>query len=139
VSAPAELPRDDIVERMRAGYAALSRGDIEAVFELLDPDVEVRDRPESPDPSVYHGYEGARTAFQQSVEMFEGFELVPEDVFARDDHVVVVLQMRGQGKGSGVPVDERIAHHWTLRDNRPVRLQVYSDPDDALAAAGIKR
>jgi ketosteroid isomerase-like protein len=129
----------DVGERILAGYTALSEGRIEPVLELLDPDVEIRDRPESPDASVYHGYEGARTAFQASVEYFEDFEMVPEEFFEGDSDVVVVLRMRGLGRESGVPVDERIAHHWSLRDDRPVRLQVYSDPEDALAAAGIKR
>jgi hypothetical protein len=124
---------------MLAGYAALSEGDIDQVLELLDPEVELHDRPESPDASVYHGLDGARTAFDTSIEMFHDFELVPQALYETPTDIVVVLQMRGHGRESGVPVDDRIAHHWTMRDGRPVRCQVYSDPDEALSAAGIER
>jgi ketosteroid isomerase-like protein len=132
-------PTSELGQQMLAGYAALSEGDIKQVLELLDPDVEVRDRPESPDASVYHGLDGARTAFDTSIEMFEGFQLVPQALYETPTDIVVVLRMRGHGRESGVPVDDRIAHHWTISDGRPLRLQVYSDPDEALSAAGIER
>jgi len=41
----------------------------------------------------------------------------------------------GRGRGSGVPVEETIAHLWTVRDGKAVALQVYTDPDDALRDA----
>jgi ketosteroid isomerase-like protein len=48
--------------------------------------------------------------------------------------------MSGRGRGSGVPVEEEIAHLWTVDDGIAVAMQVYSDPQDALrdarAAAG---
>jgi ketosteroid isomerase-like protein len=49
--------------------------------------------------------------------------------------VIVVLRMRGTGRGSGVTVEERIAHQWRVRDGKAVALQVYSDPEDALRDA----
>ena len=49
--------------------------------------------------------------------------------------MVVVLTMRGTGRGSGVKVEERIAHQWKIRDGKAVELQVYSDPDDAVRDA----
>ena len=53
--------------------------------------------------------------------------------------IVVVLMMRGTGRGSGITVEERIAHQWKVRDGKAVALQVYSDPDDAVrdARAGV--
>jgi ketosteroid isomerase-like protein len=134
-----ELSNRDIESRVRASYANLVRGDIEQVLGLLDPQVEIRDRPESPDASVYHGHDGARAAFEQTIETFDAVEMDPEEVIAEGDQVVVVLRLRGLGKESGVPVEERIAHHWTMRDDRLVKLQVYSDPADALEAADIRR
>jgi ketosteroid isomerase-like protein len=131
-------PEEDTETRLRAGYAALSDGDIEPVLPLLHPDVEIRDRPESPDASVYHGHDGARAAFRVTIEMFDEVKMEPEEFFAEGDDLVVVLRLRGLGKESGVPVEERLAHHWQLRDGLAARLQVYSDPADALAAAGIR-
>jgi uncharacterized protein len=122
-------------EQMQRAYRAISKGDLELAFELIDPEIEVRDRPESPDPQIYHGHEGVRAALQQTFETFEIVEFEPERFVETGDQVVVVIRMRGKGKGSGVPVEDRIAHHWTLRDGRAWRLQVYSDPEEAIAAA----
>ena len=74
-----------------------------------------------------------------SDETFVGFELEPEEFIGEGDYVIVVLTMRGTGRGSGVNVEERIAHQWKVRDGKAVELQVYSDPDDAVrdARAGV--
>jgi uncharacterized protein len=129
------LPTRPEVERMRRAYEALSRGDVRTVLEIIDPEIEVRDRPEVPDPQTYRGHEGVRAALQQMLDTFEVFEFVPERFVEAGDRVVVVIRMRGKGKGSGVPVEDRIAHLWTLRDGRAWRLQVYSDPDQAITDA----
>ena len=40
-----------------------------------------------------------------------------------------------RGRESGITVEERIAHLWTVHNGRATRLQVYTDPDDAIAEA----
>jgi ketosteroid isomerase-like protein len=127
------------VDALKRGYDSVGQGDLDAMFDFVDPDVVVRDRPESPDPRTYHGYEGAREALAASDETFAGFELEPEEFIGEGDYVIVVLRMRGTGRGSGVKVEERIAHQWKVRDGKAVELQVYSDPDDAVrdARAGV--
>jgi ketosteroid isomerase-like protein len=123
------------IEAIRGGYDSVGQGNFDAMLALVDPDVVVRDRPESPDPRTYHGYQGARDALAASDETFEGFELEPEEFIGEGEYVVVVLTMRGTGRGSGVKVEERIAHQWKVRDGKAVELQVYSDPDDAVRDA----
>jgi ketosteroid isomerase-like protein len=127
------------VEALKRGYYSVGQGDLDAMFDFVDPDVVVHDRPESPDPRTYHGYQGAREALAASDETFAGFELEPEEFIGEGDYVVVILTMRGTGRGSGVKVEERIAHQWKIRDGKAVELQVYSDPDDAVrdARAGV--
>ena len=125
-------------QQLRRGYEALSEGDIDTVLDLLDPDVEIRDRPEAPDASVHQGHEGVREVFETNVESFETVDLVPERFIGDDEHMVVVLLMRARGRGSGVPVEERIAHLWRFDDGRAKELQVYSDPADAIADAGME-
>jgi ketosteroid isomerase-like protein len=49
----------------------------------------------------------------------------------------VLTRYRGRGKGSGVPVDNEGAHVWALRDGKVVRLEIFADRADALAAAGL--
>jgi uncharacterized protein len=123
------------IEAMKRGYGAIGDSNLDVMLEIVDPDVVIRDRPESPDPRTYHGHEGARQALESSDETFDAFELVPEEFIAEGDYVIVVLTMRGTGRGSGIPVEERIAHQWKVRDGKAVALQVYSDPDDAVRDA----
>jgi ketosteroid isomerase-like protein len=123
------------IEAMRRGYGAIGQGNLDVMLEIVDPEVVIRDRPESPDPRTYHGHAGARQALETSDETFDAFELRPEEFIAEGDYVIVVLTMRGTGRGSGITVEDRIAHQWKVRDGRAVALQVYSDPDDAVRDA----
>jgi ketosteroid isomerase-like protein len=127
------------VDRLRAGYEALSRGDYEAIRGLLDPKVVLRDRAEAPDARSYRGFEGMLTTLRDTSESFEDFRLLPERFFEHDDKIVAIVGMTGRGRTSGVPVEERIAHLWTLRDGVAVELRAFTDPADALEAAGLPR
>jgi ketosteroid isomerase-like protein len=123
------------IEAISQGYEAVGQGNFDGMLDIVDPEVVIRDRPESPDPRTYHGHAGARQALESSNESFEDFELRPEEFIAEGDYVIVVLKMRGTGRGSGVTVEERIAHQWKVRDGKAVALQVYSDPEDAIRDA----
>jgi uncharacterized protein len=127
------------VDRLRAGYEALGRGDYEAVRELLDPEIVLSDRPEVPDARSYRGYEGMLVTLRDTSDSFEGFRLDPERFFEHGDKIVVILSMTGRGRTSGVPVEERIAHLWVLRDGLAIELRAFTDPADALEAAGLPR
>jgi uncharacterized protein len=131
------------LDAIKAGYEAVGTGNVEDLLAIVDPDVVIRDRPESPDPRTYRGHDGVRQAIASSDESFAEFELHPEEFIAAGDYVVVVLRMKGTGRGSGVTVEERIAHQWKVRDGKVVALQVYSDPDeavrDARAASSLSR
>jgi ketosteroid isomerase-like protein len=128
-----EQTRPDI-ERMRRAYERLAAGEVD--LDLIDTEVEVRDRPEAPDPQTYHGHDGVRAALAATYDTFELMEFEPERLVEIGDHIVVVIHMRGRGKESGVPVEDRIAHLWTMRNGKAWRMQVYSDPDQAIADAG---
>jgi ketosteroid isomerase-like protein len=127
------------VDRLQAGYEALGRGDYESVRELLDPKIVLRDRPEAPDARSYRGYEGMLVTLRDTSDSFEDFRLDPEQFFEHADKIVVILSMTGRGRTSGVPVEERIAHLWTLRAGLAIELRAFTDPADALQAAGLPR
>jgi ketosteroid isomerase-like protein len=127
------------VDRLRAGYEALDRGDIGPVRDFLHPEAEMHDRPEIPDATTYRGWEGIVHSVRASEETFDDFHFLPEQFLENDDKIVVIIRMVGKGRASGVPVEERIAHLWTVRDGRGVVLRAYSSPADALEAAGLSR
>jgi ketosteroid isomerase-like protein len=127
------------VERLRAGYEALDRDDIDVVREFIHPEAEMRDRPEIPDATTYVGWDGVLLSIRASREIFEDFHFVPERFLENEDKIVVIIRMVGKGRTSGVPVEERIAHLWTIRDGLGVALQAYTSPVEALEAAGLPR
>ena len=45
-----------------------------------------------------------------------------------------MLRSRVRGAGSGVNVEGRYAHLWTMRDGRAVRVDAYFNPDEGLEA-----
>ena len=51
--------------------------------------------------------------------------------------VLAVVDMRGHGRASGVPVELRFAQIWTFRDGEPVRMVLYNDLDEGRRAAGL--
>ena len=131
------------VTLMREAYHRIGTGTFtEVAWELIAEDVIVHDRPEIPDPRTYRGREGVLEAIAASDDSFDQFGMELEElVGVGETHVVAVLRMFGRGRGSGVPVEERIAHLWKVRDGKAAELQVYSDVDDAMrdarAAAGL--
>jgi ketosteroid isomerase-like protein len=127
----------DNVELVRAIYDRFRAGDTDSALALLDPGIEVHDRPEAPDPQVYRGHEGVLTSLRVSQAAFQGLEMVPEEVLDAGERVIVVFRFRGTGRESGFPVDEQLAHVWTIRDGKAVRMDVHSGRDEALRAAGL--
>jgi ketosteroid isomerase-like protein len=57
-------------------------------------------------------------------------------VEAGSDQVILFMQERGRS-ASGSTMDERHAELYTLRDAKIVRRQGFSDPNQALEAAGL--
>jgi ketosteroid isomerase-like protein len=120
------------VELVRTVYERFRENDFDGALALHHPDVEVHDRPEAPDPQVYRGHDGVLESLRASQATFDSLDLEPEEFVDAGEDVVVVFRFRGTGRESGVPIDERLAHRWTIRDGRIIRMRVHSSREDAL-------
>jgi ketosteroid isomerase-like protein len=129
---------DDRVARFRRGYEAFNRGDMEAVLDFIDPAIELFDAPEGPEPDVHHGHSGFIDNVGNIAEAFEDYRVEPERFVDAGDKLLVEIRQVGRGRTSGIEMEERMFHVWTLRDEKGVRLDVYRDRDQALAAAGLR-
>ena len=62
-----------------------------------------------------------------------------EELLDADDKVVTLAIEHGRGRASGATVEaRRTAHVWTMRANEAVRLDLYLDRANALAAVGLR-
>jgi ketosteroid isomerase-like protein len=93
--------------------------------------------PNHPEGAVRRGAESVIEFFRDWTESWEDFELDWAIEEAGPDHALAIIDMRGRGKGSGVPTEMRFFQLWTFRDGRIVRMQMYDDLDEARRAAGL--
>ena len=123
------------VEALQRGYEALNRGDLSVVLELLDPDIEWHEPEPSPDAGTHTGRDSFERFFSSWIDSFDGFRVEPEQVVERDDKLIAVVHQSGRGRASGVQVDARLAHLWTIKDGRAIRWEAVANVDDALRGA----
>jgi uncharacterized protein len=127
---------EDNVELARKAYDRLGGGAVELLTEFAHPDVEW-----VPDRRVGEGSIRGRDRviefFTDRTSMFGDLEYEVERAWDLGDQVLVFLRVRGSGSASGASFDIRIAHLWTMRDEKLVRGQGFGDREEALRAAGL--
>jgi uncharacterized protein len=87
--------------------------------------------PGGPDAGVYRGHEEITRAAQRWGDSWDDFRLEPDEVIERGDEVFVVCRYRGAGRGSGVPIDSRVAHIWEFRGDEVARLRMFGEAERA--------
>jgi ketosteroid isomerase-like protein len=126
---------EEDVERLRGAYQAFNEGGgIDAILERLAPEFQIRDRQSSPDRQTRYGKEGVKELFDSYMEAFDALQLEPEEFIAAGDQIIVPLQQRIRGKGSGAVVVGQIVHVWTMREGAAFRLRIFGDKEGALEA-----
>ena len=120
------------VEALQRGYEALNRGDLSVVLDLLDPDIEWHQPEPSPDACTHTGRDSFERFLSSWIDSFDGFQVEPEQVVERGDRLIAVVRQSGRGRASGVQIEARIAHVWTVRDGVAVRWETVPDPEQAL-------
>jgi ketosteroid isomerase-like protein len=122
------------VDLVLTGYEAWDRGDIETAFAPIDEDFEFHEDPQYPETGVYRGRKAFRGYFERFREEWDDYHVNAEEVRDSGDKVLVFTHQTARGKASGVQIDLRIAHLWTIRDGKAVRMQAYFDREEALKA-----
>ena len=88
---------------------------------------------------VWRDPETRNSRLREWLSPWEDWRCEAEEFVTAGEFVVVLTRYTGQGKESGVAVDTRGAHLWTMRSGKAVRLEVFSSRSRALAAAGVTR
>jgi hypothetical protein len=125
----------EVVERL---IKAFEDGDIEAALAELHPEVEFLPIRAQLEGTSYRGHDGYRRVIADFEEDWEDLRLPPERIHEAGDRVVVSGRMVARGKASGVELDIPLALLYELREGKVVRIESFSDPDEALRAAGVE-
>jgi ketosteroid isomerase-like protein len=84
----------------------------------------------------FHGPEGVAEAVRRWTGAWTDFEFDIEELIDAGDSVVMVLRQVGRGKESGAPVEMTMGWLYELRDGKIIRVSMFADRQEALAAAG---
>jgi ketosteroid isomerase-like protein len=142
---------------MRDTARAMSQENVETIIRLYDEFFSRPERVSDPgllqffDPAIefrqsasilgtegtFYGYDGMARGVREVFETFRDLHWVPIQLIDSGDHVVATVDTRAFGKHSGVEVNMRAGHVWTLRGGRIVALHFYMDPTQALEAVGL--
>jgi ketosteroid isomerase-like protein len=118
------------VEIARRGFEAVVAGDLAAVGEILDPDVQWHGS-EGPGPWGCHDRDEALGFIRAATARGAIGELV--DVIGAGDQVVVVMRPPRDPEAGDPELRANLA---TFQAGRVVRMVAYETPEAALAAAG---
>jgi ketosteroid isomerase-like protein len=113
--------------------------DIDAVLELVGPDIVWEVRSDFPDAGVYTGHEGMRRLNAAFDEVVDETWYRPLEYIPAGDQVVVPLRWGGLGLGSRAAFAAR-EETWvfTVRDGRIRHVREYATRREALEAAGLR-
>jgi ketosteroid isomerase-like protein len=127
------------LELVRSIRAAWERGDYSSA-KWAHPDIEfvIAD---GPAPGRWTGLAGMAQGFRSFVSAWEEFHAEADEYRElKGDHVLVLGQMGGRGKSSGLELGEmraRGATLYQLREGKVTKLVVYFDTERALADLGL--
>src|SRR6478735_12359375 len=106
------------VQIVQTGMDAYARGDMPAVLELFDDELELYSPPElGNNPADFHGREGYLRWLNTWLEAWDEYRVEMERIEpVGERHVVADCRQHAVGRESGIPVDFRTAYLWEVRD-----------------------
>jgi ketosteroid isomerase-like protein len=119
---------------VQGAFAAYFRGDEQGLRAIVDPEVTVTTRPDQPDVSDHHGVDGLIAFLGEWAEAWDEYTFEVQRVREVGDLVIASTRQRGQGKRSGVPIDDEVTFVFSVRNGRIVRLQMFGVEQQALEA-----
>lgn len=127
------------VEAFQRALAAGNRGDVDALLEELDPEVEwYAALPASlgGETTVYRGHEGVRELFRDFYGALAEIHMEVSEIRDLGDRLVATGRMRTRGKASGAETELPGGYVVDFKDGKATRVRSFADPSDALKAAG---
>ena len=116
------------VDTLRRAYDAFNRGDVPAVLEVFDPQMEWHEPGGGRAPrGIFRGPQSVgQDVFATVPQNFEEFQAAPEQFIDAGEDVVVVGRFRGRSK-SGQQMDLPFVHVFTMRGGKAAAFHNYPE------------
>jgi uncharacterized protein len=129
---------EENVEIVRKSFDAIGRGDLDALLELYDRDIEFKPLTGTRvETGGYRGHQGVRQYFDEAAEVWDEVRPVAGEITTTGDDVVVFGHCAIRGKASEIETDSPCSWVITVRDGKITRHRVYGTSSEALEAAGL--
>ena len=118
------------VQLVKSVYAAFSVGNIDAVVDAMDPEIEWHEAEHSPwhVPGGHHGPKAVVTdVFARIPETLEHFEVEPWRFHDAGATVIVEARYRADAPSTAAALNAQACHVWTIRDGKLAAFQQYTD------------
>ena len=126
------------VEVVRQMWGAFLAGDFDTALSCLASDIEW-DGTNLPDGRVGKGHQAVLDHAAGWADAWDDWTVDVEQIRALEgEKVFVLIRERGRSS-SGLKMDERHAELYTVRDGKVVHRVGFSDPGEALEAAGLSK
>ena len=125
------------LDLLRSAYAKVNEGGFTAIADMIDPEFTM-DSPQGLEASQAHDKEGLREWFGKMDEIWEELRFEPEEIAELDaTTAIAVVHTVGRAGGTGIEIDTRLTHLWTVRDGRLASLTTFNNKDEAVEAADL--
>jgi ketosteroid isomerase-like protein len=131
------MSQENVATVRRAFGEVTIPGDPEAMIAACHRDFAMHLVGVGGEPVKYVGESGIREFFRDVAQSWESFQFKATDARDLGDRVLVLGDVRGCGRVSGLQVNDRWAWIIELRAGKAVRLRGFLDQSEALTAAGI--
>ena len=127
------------VDMVRQVIESWNRGDVDGALEMAADDLVVdMSNAIGPDKGFYRGKERVRDLWTSLNDAADTIRWDPEEIIEVDaERLIVVINVRMRGRGSGVEVEGVSAVLWAIRDGEGRSMKLYQSKAEALEAAGL--
>jgi ketosteroid isomerase-like protein len=132
----------EVIELFNVGFECWNGGELDLMQDTYAADGEFDMSAVFADSPPFKGHESMRRQWDSLWETWEGVRMDPLEVFdVGHGRFVVDVRLWGQGKRSGVEVDQRFAYLYTVResDQKVVRCQLLPTVQAAMDTARHER
>jgi ketosteroid isomerase-like protein len=124
------------VEIVRTAFEAWNAGDMEALRELVDPDVFMRSPQNWPEAGPFVGRDAVMRGWEQLRETFDtDWQELTGDILDIGDRAVVRTVWHGVGHGPEMKHASTVV--FLVRNRRILHIEFFSDHRQALKAVGL--